>query len=152
MEIKNWSFEQLQDAGISIVGDPDYITEQIARIRMMGTDKIMMRPLFGRLRLCQVKKSLELMAKEVLPNLNKEKIVIPGSNCRFSDVRVSEEVPDEQEHSDPWGSIDPQAFYDEVARLNLSPLWLREGHPPHKRAVPWLWQWPVVREQMMRAA
>ncbi len=40
-------------------------------------------------------------------------------------------------------SIDPQAFYDEVARLNLSPLWLREGHPPHKRAVPWLWQWPV---------
>jgi gentisate 1,2-dioxygenase len=49
-------------------------------------------------------------------------------------------------------SIDPQAFYDEVARLNLSPLWLREGHPPHKRAVPWLWQWPVVREQMLRAA
>src|SRR5258705_11515164 len=49
-------------------------------------------------------------------------------------------------------SIDPQAFYDEVARFNLSPLWLREGHPPHKRAVPWLWQWPVVREQMMRAA
>ena len=39
-------------------------------------------------------------------------------------------------------SIDPQAFYDEVARLNLSPLWLREGHPPHKRAVPWLLQWP----------
>jgi len=32
-------------------------------------------------------------------------------------------------------SIDPQAFYDEVARLYLSPLWLREGHPPHKRAV-----------------
>ena len=26
----------------------------------------------------QVKKSLELMAKEVLPNLNKEKIVIPA--------------------------------------------------------------------------
>jgi hypothetical protein len=42
----------------------------------MGTDKIMMRPVFGRLRLNQVKKSLELMAKEVLPNLNKEKIVI----------------------------------------------------------------------------
>ncbi len=82
MEIKNWSFEQLQDAGISIVGDPDYVTEQILRqCRMMGTDKIMMRPVFGRLRLNQVKKSLELMAKEVLPNLNKEKIVIPAQTA-----------------------------------------------------------------------
>jgi hypothetical protein len=34
----------------------------------------MMRPVFGRLRLHQVKKSLELMAKEVLPNLSKENI------------------------------------------------------------------------------
>jgi hypothetical protein len=33
---------------------------------------------FGRLRLAQAKKSLELMAKEVLPNLNKEKIVLPA--------------------------------------------------------------------------
>ena len=38
----------------------------------------MMRPVFGRLRLNQVKKSLELMAKEVLPNLNREKIIIPA--------------------------------------------------------------------------
>jgi len=82
MEIKNWRFEQLQEAGISIVGDPDYVTEQILRqCRMMGTDKIMMRPVFGRLRLSQVKKSLELMAKEVLPNLNKEKIVIPAQTA-----------------------------------------------------------------------
>ena len=72
----------MQDAGISIVGDPDYVTEQILRqCRMMGTDKIMMRPVFGRLRLSQVKKSLELMAKEVLPNLNKEKIVIPAQTA-----------------------------------------------------------------------
>jgi gentisate 1,2-dioxygenase len=49
-------------------------------------------------------------------------------------------------------SIDPDAFYEDVAKLHLSPLWLREGHPPHKRAVPYLWSWPVVREQMMRAA
>ena len=41
----------------------------------------MMRPVFGRLRLNQVKKSLELMAKEVLPNLNKEKIVIPAQTA-----------------------------------------------------------------------
>ena len=38
------------------------------------------------------------------------------------------------------------------ARLQFKPSLVREGHPPHKRAVPWLWQWPVVREQMMRAA
>jgi alkanesulfonate monooxygenase SsuD/methylene tetrahydromethanopterin reductase-like flavin-dependent oxidoreductase (luciferase family) len=79
MEIKNWTFEQLQDAGISIVGDPDYVTEQIlSQCRIMGTDKIMMRPVFGRLRLSQAKKSLELMAKEVLPNLNKESIILPA--------------------------------------------------------------------------
>ena len=78
MEIKNWSFEQLQSAGIAIVGDPDYVTEQILRqCRTLGTDKIMMRPVFGRLRLKQVKKSLDLMAKEVLPNLENEKIVLP---------------------------------------------------------------------------
>jgi hypothetical protein len=34
----------------------------------------MMRPVFGRLRLGQVMKSLNLMAKEVLPNLSKESI------------------------------------------------------------------------------
>jgi alkanesulfonate monooxygenase SsuD/methylene tetrahydromethanopterin reductase-like flavin-dependent oxidoreductase (luciferase family) len=75
MEIKNWSFEQLQEAGISIVGDPDFVTEQIMRqCKALGTNKIMMRPVFGRLRLHQVKKSLELMAKEVLPNLSKKSI------------------------------------------------------------------------------
>jgi alkanesulfonate monooxygenase SsuD/methylene tetrahydromethanopterin reductase-like flavin-dependent oxidoreductase (luciferase family) len=75
MEIKNWSFELLQREGISIVGDPDYVTEQILhQCRTLGTNKIMMRPVFGRLRLHQVKKSLELMAKEVLPNLEKESI------------------------------------------------------------------------------
>jgi alkanesulfonate monooxygenase SsuD/methylene tetrahydromethanopterin reductase-like flavin-dependent oxidoreductase (luciferase family) len=75
MEIKNWTFEQLQESGIAIVGDPDYVTDQILRqCRMTGTNKIMMRPVFGRLRLGQVKRCLELMAKEVLPNLEKEKI------------------------------------------------------------------------------
>ncbi|HEY2990751.1 MAG TPA: LLM class flavin-dependent oxidoreductase [Candidatus Binatia bacterium] len=77
MEIKNWSFELLQREGITIVGDPDYVTEQILRqCRTLGTNKIMMRPVFGRLRLHQVKKSLDLMAKEVLPNLDKESIEI----------------------------------------------------------------------------
>jgi alkanesulfonate monooxygenase SsuD/methylene tetrahydromethanopterin reductase-like flavin-dependent oxidoreductase (luciferase family) len=77
MEIKNWTFEQLQESGIAIVGDPDYVTDQILRqCRMTGTNKIMMRPVFGRLRLGQVKRCLELMAKEVLPNLEKEKITV----------------------------------------------------------------------------
>jgi gentisate 1,2-dioxygenase len=48
--------------------------------------------------------------------------------------------------------VDPKTFYEDVARLHLSPLWLREGHPPHKRAVPYLWAWAQVREQMLRAA
>ena len=79
MEIKNWTFEQLQEAGIIIVGDPDYVTEQILRQgRMTGTDKIMMRPVFGRLRLHQAKNSLQLMAKEVLPNLSKANPVQPA--------------------------------------------------------------------------
>lgn len=49
-------------------------------------------------------------------------------------------------------SRNPDAFYEDVKRLHLSPLWLRQGQPPHKRALPWLWKWPKVREQMMRAA
>ncbi len=75
MEIKNWPFEQLQQEGITIVGDPDYVTEQILhQCRALGTNKIMMRPVFGKLRLRQAKKSLELMSKEVLPNLSKQSI------------------------------------------------------------------------------
>lgn len=49
-------------------------------------------------------------------------------------------------------SSDTAAFYDEVRRLHLSPLWLQEGHAPHRSAVPYLWKWAQVREQMMRAA
>jgi hypothetical protein len=44
----------------------------------------MMRPVFGRLRLGQVKKSLDLMAKQVLPNLEKEKIVLPEAAAASS--------------------------------------------------------------------
>jgi hypothetical protein len=40
----------------------------------------MMRPVFGKLRLNQVKKSLELMAREVLPNLKKELGEISGAS------------------------------------------------------------------------
>ena len=47
---------------------------------------------------------------------------------------------------------DPAAFYDEVKRLHLRPLWLQGGHAPHKLAVPYLWKWPQVREEMLRAA
>jgi hypothetical protein len=73
MEIKNWSLEQLQAAGIVIVGDPDQVTEQILhQCKTTGTNKIMMRPVFGRMRLSQAQNSLKLMAKEVLPNLRKQ--------------------------------------------------------------------------------
>jgi alkanesulfonate monooxygenase SsuD/methylene tetrahydromethanopterin reductase-like flavin-dependent oxidoreductase (luciferase family) len=81
MEIKGWSYEKLQSEGITIVGDPDYVTEQIlAQCRTLGINKIMMRPVFGKLRLNQVKKSLELMAREVLPNLKKELGEVSGAS------------------------------------------------------------------------
>ena len=49
-------------------------------------------------------------------------------------------------------TIDPQSFYEDVDRLHLSPLWLRQGHAPHKRTLPYLWSWPQLRQQMLRAA
>ena len=75
MEIKNWPFEKLLQEGIAIVGDPDYVTEQILyQCRTLGTNKIMMRPVFGRMRFHQALNSLELMSKEVLPALSKESV------------------------------------------------------------------------------
>ncbi|MCH6546107.1 MAG: LLM class flavin-dependent oxidoreductase [Deltaproteobacteria bacterium] len=72
MEIKGWSYEDLQDSGIVIAGDPDTVTEKIlAQCKTLGTNKIMLRPVFGRLRLNQVQKSMDLLAKEVMPNLRK---------------------------------------------------------------------------------
>lgn len=69
-EIKGWSYDQLQREGIAIAGDPDFVTEQILfQCKTLGINKIMMRPVFGKLRLSQARKSIELMAKEVLPNL-----------------------------------------------------------------------------------
>jgi len=73
MEIKGWTYEDLQDSGIVISGDPDAVTEKIlAQCKTLGTNKIMLRPVFGRLRLNQVQKSMDLLAKKVLPNLRKE--------------------------------------------------------------------------------
>ena len=73
MEIKGWTYEDLQDSGIVISGDPDAVTEKIlAQCKTLGTNKIMLRPVFGRLRLNQVQKSMELLAKKVMPNLRKE--------------------------------------------------------------------------------
>jgi len=72
MEIRDWSFEDYQEAGISIVGDPDYVTEQIiSQCDLLGIDKIMMRPVFGKMRLSEARGSIELMAREVIPNLKR---------------------------------------------------------------------------------
>jgi gentisate 1,2-dioxygenase len=48
--------------------------------------------------------------------------------------------------------VDPAAFYEEIKRLHLSPLWLQEGHAPHRSALPYLWKWEHLRAQIMRAA
>ena len=80
MEIKGWTYEDLQDSGIVISGDPDAVTEKIlAQCKTLGTNKIMLRPVFGRLRLSQAKKSMELLAKEVMPNLRMEVPTIAAS-------------------------------------------------------------------------
>ncbi|MFB3060552.1 MAG: LLM class flavin-dependent oxidoreductase, partial [Candidatus Binatia bacterium] len=51
MEIKGWSYEDLQDSGIVIAGDPDTVTEKIfVQAKTLGLNKIMLRPVFGRLR------------------------------------------------------------------------------------------------------
>ena len=72
MEIRDWSFEDYQESGISIVGDPDYVTGQIiSQCDLLGIDKIMMRPVFGKMRLSQARGSIELMAREVMPNLKR---------------------------------------------------------------------------------
>lgn len=48
--------------------------------------------------------------------------------------------------------VSPSEFYEDAQRLHLSPLWLRQGRVPHKASVPYLWKWPQVREQILRAA
>jgi gentisate 1,2-dioxygenase len=48
--------------------------------------------------------------------------------------------------------VDSEAFYEEVKRMHLRPLWLQQAHGPHKLAVPYLWKWAEVRAQMMRAS
>jgi len=65
-----FSFEQLQQDGFCIIGDPDYVTRQIKHQQeVLGVGTIMMYAPFASLPLSLANKSIELFAKEVLPNL-----------------------------------------------------------------------------------
>ncbi|HLY66286.1 MAG TPA: hypothetical protein VKU60_12185, partial [Chloroflexota bacterium] len=61
----------LQREGLAIVGDPDYVTREIlSQQRALNMDNFLVRPMFGRLGPDRAMNSVELYAKEVLPNLN----------------------------------------------------------------------------------
>jgi alkanesulfonate monooxygenase SsuD/methylene tetrahydromethanopterin reductase-like flavin-dependent oxidoreductase (luciferase family) len=66
-----FTFDNLMKQGMVIVGDPDYVTEQIRfQTGKMGADHFMIYAPFGTLPMESATASLELFAKEVLPNLS----------------------------------------------------------------------------------
>lgn len=73
MQVRGWNFEQLQEEGLAIVGDPDYVIREILKQqRALGIGHFLVRPMFGRLGPAAAMRSVELYAKEVLPNLQAE--------------------------------------------------------------------------------
>lgn len=56
--------------------------------------------------------------------------------------------------TDPQG--ERQAYYDELARFNLKPLWAVLGsiftREPKTSVKPWVWRWQDVRPRLLRAA
>lgn len=73
MQVRGWGFEQLQAEGLSIVGDPDYVTREILKQQQaLGVGHFLVRPMFGRLGPAAVMKSVETYAREVIPNLAAE--------------------------------------------------------------------------------
>jgi alkanesulfonate monooxygenase SsuD/methylene tetrahydromethanopterin reductase-like flavin-dependent oxidoreductase (luciferase family) len=66
----NYTFEQLQRDGLCIIGDPDYVTQEIKRQQsVLGVGTFLTYTPFGMMPLNQATKSIDLFAKEVLPHL-----------------------------------------------------------------------------------
>jgi alkanesulfonate monooxygenase SsuD/methylene tetrahydromethanopterin reductase-like flavin-dependent oxidoreductase (luciferase family) len=63
-------FDLLQKEGLSIIGDPDYVTREIqAQMRELGAGVIMGLFQFGSLPHEKAKKNITLFAEHVLPAL-----------------------------------------------------------------------------------
>jgi alkanesulfonate monooxygenase SsuD/methylene tetrahydromethanopterin reductase-like flavin-dependent oxidoreductase (luciferase family) len=70
LQVRGWSFEQLQREGLAVVGDPDYVTREIvSQQRALGIGHFFVRPMFGRLGPARARASVELYGREVIPNL-----------------------------------------------------------------------------------
>lgn len=64
------SFEHFQREGFCMIGDPDYVIEQIrAQEKALGVGTLLVYLPFGTLPVAQATKSLELFSREVLPHL-----------------------------------------------------------------------------------
>lgn len=65
-----FTFEQMQGEGLAIVGDPDHVTEEIkAQQEVLGIGTFLTFVPFSTLPLSLATRSMELFAREVLPNL-----------------------------------------------------------------------------------
>src|SRR5262249_37746208 len=65
-----FTWEQLQRDGMWIIGDPDYVTQEMRRQQaLLGVGTFFLYIPFSTLPLAQATASIELFAREVLPNL-----------------------------------------------------------------------------------
>ncbi len=67
------TFERFQRDGFCIIGDPDYVIEQVrAQSKALGAGTLLVYLPFGTLSVAQATRSLELFSREVLPVLREE--------------------------------------------------------------------------------
>lgn len=61
-------FDELDEAGLLLVGDADQVSERVAELQRRGTTQLMILPDFGALPAERVRGSMERFAREVMPN------------------------------------------------------------------------------------
>lgn len=61
-------FDELEEAGLILVGDADQVSERIADLQRRGMTQLMILPDFGALPAERVRASMERFANEVMPN------------------------------------------------------------------------------------
>jgi alkanesulfonate monooxygenase SsuD/methylene tetrahydromethanopterin reductase-like flavin-dependent oxidoreductase (luciferase family) len=67
------SLDHFQREGFCIIGDPDFVIEQVrAQERALGAGTLLIYLPFGTLPVTQAEKSLELFSRAVLPHLREE--------------------------------------------------------------------------------
>jgi alkanesulfonate monooxygenase SsuD/methylene tetrahydromethanopterin reductase-like flavin-dependent oxidoreductase (luciferase family) len=70
--IRPRNYDQLYRDRMILVGSPERCSEQIAEIREMGTNYIIFMMNFATLEQAKILRSMELMAKEVMPKFQNE--------------------------------------------------------------------------------